>query len=825
MTPQFFGRLASWQMRHRPWVFLGLLVVSLFAGKLLTNLTFDFRPEALQQFSEEEQAFIEEFAERFNTQNNVLLVVLSGPGPGTALDARGLALQMRIAELAEATGFAQHVVALPRLPRKDSTATLLALATGRIPPLVEGLPVPADAVERVKKQVAGSRMLPGQLVAQDGSVAAVVLVLAPAYNDHTALDKPLRQFETDLAQLVTEESSDGGSDNHSDNHSDSASDSASNSNSNSDSANNGVAAYEVRFAGLPFVRVETVRNLKSEQRIFWPVTAVLYLTLLWFIYRDPVLTVLPLVAVGFASLWSLAVLPLTGTSVNVLNNIVPSLILVIGVCNAVHMLHGYRAARLAGLKGPAASRRMMEELGVPAFLTSLTTAIGFLSLMVARNESLQRLGWQAGAGVMLSYVALVLVLPTLVGWWNDRYDQDRYDQDRYDRAATTAARPAGMPWLDRVVTLMTVRPWVSLACATFVLAVSLWAGAQVKIDANVIDTFPPGHPIYESNKLVEEKLGGIQPLEIQLAATREEFFTDAEALRQVFKVQQAIAKHEPVLQIRSLVDLVAEVHGVVDDADIPALLTQQKVDYALDLLRRHQAGALSQFIDQDGTRIRLGARLRAAGIQTTLATISSIEAAAPTWLAEFDGAVTLRPTGNAYISARGLDYFIRDLSFSLITASAVIFLVLVVVFRSVRMGLLGVLPTIMPLALTLALVPVYGYQLNTSTAVVFTITIGMAVDNTIHILIRFRSLRRDGLGLEEAIRDTFRHAGAAVVASNLLLIAGFSILFVSDFEPIFRVAALTTTTIGAAMVAALLVLPELLLLFGGPIGRDPSHGS
>ena len=144
---------------------------------------------------------------------------------------------------------------------------------------------------------------------------------------------------------------------------------------------------------------------------------------------------------------------------------------------------------------------------------------------------------------------------------------------------------------------------------------------------------------------------------------------------------------------------------------------------------------------------------------------------------------------------------------------------LVVVFRSPRMGLLSFLPTVLPLALTLGLMPLYGYELNTSTVVVFTISIGMAVDNTIHLLTAFRRARREGRDVDEAIRHTFARTGSAVVASNLLLIGGFAILFSSGFEPVFRVAALTTTTIGAAMLAAMLVLPELLALWGRPIGE------
>ncbi len=788
MISRLFRRLAAWQMANRPLVLLVVLALTGGALVLLQDLRFDFRPEALQQFSEEEQAFADAFEDRFQVNNNLLLVLLQGREDGSVLDRRGLSLLYRVTEQVESNEISSRVISLANLPRKDAAAGLLAFALGRLPSLVESATVDDEAVQRVRTQLAGSRMIPGQLVSLDGTTTAVVVQLAPGFEDHTVLDKPLAGLRRELETLLAAEAAEA------------------------EAANGGAAGYRFHFAGLPFVRVETVRNLKSEQKIFWPVTAALYLALLFFIYRDPGLTVLPLAAVGLASLWSLAVLPLTGTPVNVLNNIVPSLILVIGVCNAVHMLHGYRAARWQGADGPSAARQMMEELGLPAFLTTFTTAIGFLSLLVAHNESLQRLGWQAGAGILLSYLALVIVCPTVVAWFGGRL-----------RPQAGGEGGEAADGLEAIVEILIRRPWASLALAIGVFFLCLAAGSRVEIDADLVDTFPPGHPIYESNRVVEQELGGVQPLEAQLEGSPG-LFTRAEALRQVWEVQQRIAEEPEVLKIRSVIDLIAEVHGVLDDDQVAEVLTEEKIEHALGILRRFQRGGLRQFLSEDAARVRLAARLRAGGIRASLATIESIEARRGPWLEGFEEPVTLRLTGNAYISARGLDFFIRDLSFSLLTASVVIFLVLMVVFRSVRMGLLGVLPTLLPLAITLALIPVYGYQLNTSTAIVFTITIGMAVDNTIHLLTRFRTLRSEGVTLEGAIRATFRQTGRAVVASNLMLMAGFSILFLSDFEPIFRVAALTSTTIGASMIAAIFVLPELLALFGGPIG-PPSLAS
>ncbi len=784
MTSNPFRRLADWELRRRRRVMLGLALATLFALVQLPRLRFDFRPEALLEFSASERAFAEDFHRRFGVHDNLLLIAVRGSEPGAMLDQRGLALLHRLTGAARASEIAGEAVSLTTVPRRDAAAGLAIFAFGALPPLIQSLPVTAADVARVRAQLDASRMLPRQLVSDDGSTAAVVVAIESAYQDSARLDRPLAELETALGEVLESEARRAAED---------------------EGSVDGGRRYELHFGGLPFVRLETVRNLKSEQRRFWPVTAALYLALLWLLYRDAGLAVAPLVAVGLASLWGVALLPLLGSEVNVVNNIVPSLILVIGVCNAIHMLHAYAAARRRGADGEEAVREMMAELGLPVFLTSLTTAIGFASLLVARNGTLRDLGWQASAGIMMSYLALVTFLPVTVG--------------RFGGGRPRTAPGAGRRALEALAAALARRPRRTLAGALAVLVAALASGLRVPVDSLVLDTFPPGSPIYESNRLVEEKLGGILPLEIQLTNSDGDYFTRAEALRQVFEVQQELQRRPGVLDVKSLVDLVAEVHGARDDAAVEGVLTPQRVAFAIDALERYQPEALALYLSDDGAATRLAARLGDHGIRAALETLDWIETATPGWVAPFDSPVTLRMTGEAYIASRGLDFFIRDLILSLATAGGVIFVVLVAVFRSLRMGLLSFLPTVLPLALTLGLMPLYGYELNTSTVVVFTISIGMAVDNTIHLLAAFRRARREGADPGEAIRRTYRRAGAAVVASNLLLIGGFAILFSSDFEPVFRVAALTTTTIGAAMLAAVLVLPPLLALWGRPIGE------
>ncbi len=786
MNSNRFRRLADWELRHRGWVVFGIVAGSLFALAQLPRLRFDFRPEALLEFSAEEKEFARSFREQFQVRDDLLLVALRGSDSGSVLDARGLSLLFRLTESVAANPAADGAYSLTKVPRRDLAGGLAALALGKLPPLIAGLPIAAQDVARVNAQVATSRMLPRQLISEDGSTAAIVMVIKREFEDLTLLDQPLGDLQVELEGLLSADAA--------------------------DAATNADRTYEIHLGGLPFIRLETVRKLKSEQRSFWPLTAALYLFFLWVLYRDLGLAVTPLLAVGLASLWGIALLPLVGSEVNVINNIVPSLILVIGVCNAIHMLHAYVEARRGGASGEEAVQQMMAELGLPVLLTSVTTAIGFASLLVARNGTLQDLGWQASAGIMMSYLALVTLLPVLVGRFGRRA---AYAVSSVRRRQRLGFRP-----MEVLVSGVTRWPRSVLAVALVVLVLAIASGFRVPIDARVNDTFPPGHPIYESNKLVEDELGGILPLEIHLKASEAGYFTRSDRLHHVFALQKALAERPEVLDVKSVVDLIAEVHGARPDDRVMEALSPRGVPFALEALRKYQPEGLVQFVNEEASEIRIAARLSDGGIRASLTLLEWIEEVDAEWLEPFDDEVSLRLTGEAFLASRGLDFFIRDLILSSVTAGGVIFVVLVVAFRSLRMGLLSILPTVLPLALTLGLIPFYGYQLNTSTVVVFTISIGMAVDNTIHLLTRFRGARSGGLGLEEAVRETFGQTGAAVVASNLLLIGGFGVLFASTFEPIFRVAVLTTTTIGAAMLSAILVLPALLMLWGGPLGQS-----
>lgn len=170
-------------------------------------------------------------------------------------------------------------------------------------------------------------------------------------------------------------------------------------------------------------------------------------------------------------------------------------------------------------------------------------------------------------------------------------------------------------------------------------------------------------------------------------------------------------------------------------------------------------------------------------------------------------------TGDAYVSSVAIDRLIRDLFFSLLAAAAVIFVVIGVLFRSPRIGLISTLPNITPLAIVLGYMGWRGYEMNATNSLVFSISLGIAVDDTIHFLARFKEETKLSNNRSLAIQRTLEGAGKAIVLTTFLIVSGLSVMMFFSFVPTRRMAELVSISLVAALVGDLLLLPACLALF------------
>lgn len=772
---RWWQRFAEFLINH-PWPVLGLLVASV-AGALpmAPGLKFDFSPQAIYRGDDELVGYSEEFKKTFGYDEAVLLLVLEAIGPGDVLEAPALEWQRDI------------VGDLRKIPRVQSAESLATLQIPRfaflsldleLQPLVEEGPVSNSSAESARGLLENQPLVRSGMLSQDDRIAAIPVFLEPEARDIEAMRAVVAAVEGALA------------------------------------ARPAPAGYRVLLNGLPMLRVEVVDDLRRDQLTLMPLAGIVYLIALGILFRRVAEALLPLLAVGVGLSWTMATFSIMHESINLVTNVLPVLLLIIGVSSSVQIVSTYaeEAARYPGDLRTAA-RETVVKMTPACFLAAITTAIGFASLATARSILLRSFGWQAAIGVGYQYICTLIALGTALRFFAP--PRIRHDPEGRPGLTTRGVAAAGYA--------VARHPWLTVCGTAAVIAASLWAASRVTINSySFLETFPEDHASMQTLRLVERNLAGIMPLEISLEADSPEALLEPEAFHRIVDVEQFARQMDGVLFAQSYVDLFRTVlihwpgrrMSETDRELVPqGVAGRTRLARTARFIERfHEAFHYEGFMSEDGRRARIRLRLKEIGSRQTLEMIARLEAR----LAEAfppGGPIEVRLTGEAYVNAKALTTLIRDLFFSLVTASLVIFTLIALEFWSLRAGLIAALPNLTPLLITLGYMGLRGYDMNVANVIVFTICLGLADDNTIHFLYRFREEMHVDGDVPRAIQRAFLGTGRAIVATSVLLLAGMVVLLVSTFVPTRRFAELTCVTILGNMLGVLLLLPACLVLF------------
>jgi len=766
-------RFAEFLIRHRWAILVVLAAVTAWAVTLAPRIRFDFTPQAVLEGRDDLVGYAERFKETFGHEDAVLLVVVEATGKADVLDRAALSWQGRAA---------RRIAKLPHIQRVDSIAGLeVPRLVAWLPPLIRTVPllktlaVDEAGERRVRDAVDELKLLEGTLVSADRRVAALVVWIDPDRRDADSM----RQVVNDVRSALARDRLPPG--------------------------------YAAHLSGLPVLRTDIVDNLQGDLLFLLPLAGVLFLVVLAVLFRSVSGTLLPLLAVGSGLAWTVGLLVATGQSLNIVSNVLPVLLFVIGMANCVHVLNRYGEESVCPGGGRlAVTRRTMAHMLFAVGLTTVTTAIGFASLCATRSEVLQTLGWHASLGMFLLYLSTILILGTLLPSF------------RPPREANASV--AGVHLVARIVGAaghaVARHPRLTLLCSAAIVIASLVAARNVVVNSYMIETYDEEHPTVQTMRLVENRLSGVLPLEISLAADRPGRLLDPAVYRSVAEAERFAVGQDPVLFARSYVDLHQEVHAKLSGRDGarremppdgPKGVERVRLT---DAILRQMPGrnGHAAFVSADGMRARILLRVRDVGTRDTLKLIETLEAKLSELFPPGRG-ITVRLTGDAYVHARGMDSFVRAVLYSLLGASVVIFAVIALLFRSLRLGLISILPNLTPLVVTLGYMGLRGYPMNAANVIVFAISLGIAVDDTIHFLARFREEIAVDADVAEAIRRSYHGTGRAIVLASVLIVAGLSVLLLSEFVPSRRFAELTSVTMLAALVGDLLLLPACLMLF------------
>ena len=822
------------------WFVIGFFIlISLLAATQLPKLRFDFSPDAMLEFSDEEIAYQHSFEEKYGSNSNLFLLVFSAPE--SIVNAKSLADLRDLTERIETVDGISGAYSLSKVP-DSSDAGARALLRGKLPDLIPDGELSPDQVEKIASRVETSDLLRGNLISANGQHALITISLPEDNASPEAFMPIFREIEAKIDQWR----SDGER-----------------------------GAYAISYGGLPYIRAMTVDTMKREQLHLWPVVGLLYVIAMIVIFKSFWQAIMPLACIGCVILWSISIMVINDMPVTMINNTLPLLILVIGVTNGIYIIFRILDERRKGKDKTKAIVDGVYRMALASLLTTSTTSIGFGSLLVAKAKILNGFGFITALAVMFIYVAIIFFMPQVLSLINldprrkkdvvsdgdengdhalpletpasqeipqvlpletqqsasqeisqaqpletpasqeipqalplETQQSASRDAQQAQNAQKTPSKPTLFDTFMEGVAHFTVKYRALIVAAAIILLIAcVGVASQIRFNSKVNDVFQDTHPVSMTNALIEEHLGGMLPVEIDLTIDEPNGFRNVERLASICKLQREIVAIDGIISGISICDIVAET-GI--DWDTPPNQTQ--LNAVFFGIKRFNPKQYASFMTDDAQGMHISLRIPDNGYEKSQQTLEKVDDAIQSSLPA-TGAKA-RFTGIGYNSTLGLDHFMSDLYSSLLTAFIIIFAILLVAFRSFWSGVVAILPNVLPLAMTLAFLPIYGYNFNTTSVLVFTISIGLAVDNSIHVIQRFRQEFRGERTVEDALVVALRSSGRAIIQSNLLLCSGLAVLLLSDFDPISRVGVLTMTTIGSALVISIILLPAEIAFIG-----------
>lgn len=529
----------------------------------------------------------------------------------------------------------------------------------------------------------------------------------------------------------------------------------------------------------------------------------LVILLLVFVFRTLRGAVIPQTVIAATIIWTMGLFFTAGKSVSMVTTMLPVLITVICLSDVIHTITHYyeEAARSRNRREVLLST--MDHMITACFMTSITTSIGFGSLVISDLKSVRDFGLFSAGGIMLAYILGMTITPIILSYlplpgdatWKGYHRG--YLAHLIEKIETFVARD---------------RFWIPLTCAGL-MVFAVYGVSRLNIETQISKFIPQSAPSIRGLYFIQDSMAGFTTLEMALEG-EPETFKEPWALREVEEIQDFLKTLPGVDVTFSLADIIKEANQALTDGDpIHFVLPDNRrlISQLLLLLSSTgRADMLDSFLSFDYSGTRISARIQSMSTAKHLKLLSDLTQFAENNL---DRRLVFQTTGVVKLYATTVTKLVNSQLRSLGFSFLVITFLMMLHIRSVKIGLLSMIPNVIPVLMTLGLMGLIGISLNVATVMISCIALGIAVDDTIHFLSRYRrEIAVDG-DIPAAIHRTMHSTGRAIIYTSLVIACGYSVIILSNFGPNRYFGILTAFTMLSALVADLLVLPYLIRLF------------
>lgn len=549
-----------------------------------------------------------------------------------------------------------------------------------------------------------------------------------------------------------------------------------------------------------------INQMQFELILLMCITFLLLIVFLYLSFRTWWGVLVPLSIVGISLVWMVAFMASIGREITFMTVLMPSILFVVSISGVVHIVQKYLDELRKGRTKSRAIWTAFKEIGLATFLTSFTTAVGFMSLYTSDILPIKDFGWIMSIGVYVAFGLCFTLLPSVLYLLRKPQVQGEHFNDTFWNRT-----------LHRLFIWLIRNRQKVLGVSFALMLVSIFGILLIKFDNSFIQDFASSDEVAEDYRFFEKEFSGFRPFEISLRTVQDTHsFFDYEVMMELDKLEKGVAQIYGTGFIVSPNTFIKGTRramngGYAQEFKLPE--SPEELDAVKRNVKRLPRVDIRSYLTDDRKEARLSAKIMDRGGHRNRELNKDLYKLLDQHVNP--QILQYRLTGMPYLTDKVNEFLAQNILSSLTIAFLIIALIMGVLFKSLRMIVIAILPNILPLLLVAAMMGILGIPVKISTSIIFAIAFGIAVDDTIHFMGKLRIELSKQKSVLYAVKSTFLSTGKAIVITSLILISGFIILIVSQVSSTFYIGLLVGTTLFFAVLADLLFLPVLIMMFYG----------
>ncbi len=563
---------------------------------------------------------------------------------------------------------------------------------------------------------------------------------------------------------------------------------------------------KVHYSGMPYIRTIMMKQVKHELFLFILMSIGIAAIIMYLFFRSVKVVLSSLLIVAISIVWVLGTTVLFNFKITILTGVIPSLIVIIAIENCIYILNKYHWEYRSHGNKIRALIRVVQRIGFASLMTNAATALGFAAFILISNQMLREFGIITALNIMLEYVLCITLLPILFSF---------IDPPTAKHVKHLDSNFFGTI-ISKIIYLISFRRNLIYGIAIVLLLIGSLGISMMKTSGKIVDDFQTDDPIYLDLKFFENNFGGVMPFEISIDTKKKNGVMAGATLDKINELQKMVNTYPEFSKPLSIAELFkfSKQSYFGGDSSMYSMPNNVEKGFIMGYLPKNQNGKknnlLYAYLDSTKRYTRVSFQMADIGTRHMDSLMAKIHPQIDSIFSPAKYKVSV--TGNSVVYARGTNFLIRNLFESVLIAIFMISMLMALLFSSFRMILVSMIPNIIPLLITAAIMGFAGIPIKPSTIIVFSIALGISVDNAIQYLSRYRhELKITNGAIKQSAISALNEAGFSMIYTSIVLVLGFSVFIISGFGGTQALGILISTTLLIAMFFNIMVLPSLLL--------------